>query len=115
MNTEKQFRSWVASRTWVYAKSMPQWPHQYSAINRKRDDPDTILRFEHAVTFVRSHGIKRVFLPTKGRHIYYDLDGLTYWTLWGLPWTILMNRTIINPDWPHHRLVRPRKPEGTGT
>ena len=50
----QQFQAWVESRVWVFAKTMPEHRHFYTAINRKRDDAETIARFEDAVIFVNS-------------------------------------------------------------
>lgn len=111
MNNEFQFRAWVESCTWTYAKTMPQWPHEYTSINRKRDDPDTVLRFEYAVAFIRENGVKRRFTPTNSRFVYFDFDGLSYWTMgWPVYMTIVINRGHYDPAL--HVPVKPRKPKG---
>jgi hypothetical protein len=55
MQSEDDFRKFIESRQWVFAKTMPQWPHEYTL--RKFQDPkDEQAQFEHAVAFIRAHG-----------------------------------------------------------
>lgn len=95
---KQQFGAWVKNRVWVFAKTMPEHPHFYTAIDRKRDDSDTIARFEEAVIFVRTYGVRRKFTPTNSRFVYFDHEGLSYWTLgWPPHMTIIMNRAPFDP------------------
>ena len=110
MNHSQQFDAWVESRVWVFAKTMPEHPHFYTSINRKRDGPEVVALFEQAVVFVRTNGTKRRFIPTGSRFLYYDhSDGLSYWTLgWPVDRTIVMNRAPYDPVL--HAPVKPRRP-----
>lgn len=83
-------RLFIASNTWTFAKTMPQWPHWY-VVRQKCSDEAEFLR---AVEFIREHGQARKF----GKHtfIYLDVDDFTYWTL-GAPVgaTTIINRARI--------------------
>src|SRR5665811_745735 len=95
--TEAEFKHFVRDRQWRYAKSMPQWPHEYTV--RKFEDPaENQALFEAAVLYIRAHGEKRVFAPTRKSSVYLDLDGRQYWTM-GAPAgeTIIINRAWL--DW----------------
>jgi hypothetical protein len=79
MDTLEDFRGFVGKRNWRYAKTMPQWPHEYTV--RRFDDPqeDQAL-FEKAVFFIRAHGELRTFEPTGKSSVYFNIDGRQYWT-----------------------------------
>ena len=103
MDTIEAFRRFVGKRNWRYAKTMPQWPHEYTV--RQFDDPqeDQAL-FERSVIFIRAHGERRKFEPTGKSSVYLDIDGRQYWTM-GAPVeeTIIINRAWL--DW-QERLAR---------
>jgi hypothetical protein len=70
---------------WTFAKTMPEWPHEY--IVRDRVDGEL---FERLVTHIRDHGYEgRFYAKTI---TYYDEAGLVYWTM-GAP---LSETTIVN-------------------
>jgi hypothetical protein len=70
MDTIGDFRRFVSKRNWRYARTMPQWPHEYTV--RRFDDPqDEQVLFEAAVRFIRSQGEQRFFVPT-GRSSTYS-------------------------------------------
>jgi hypothetical protein len=75
----------VSSERWTYAKTMPDWPHEY--LVRERVDRSL---FERMVAHIRSNGYEGAFYQSK--IVYYEEDGLVYWTM-GAP---LMETTIIN-------------------
>ena len=103
MDTIEGFRRFVGKRNWRYAKTMPQWPHEYTV--RRFDDPqDEQAWFEAAVNFIRRRGEARIFAPTGRTSIYLDVDGRQYWTM-GAPVeeTIIINRAWL--DW-KERLTR---------
>jgi hypothetical protein len=84
-------RVYIAGARWQFAKTMPQWPHEYTL--RRQHNPAT---FEAAVRFIREHGYRARW----GRAIrtYVNLDGKRYWTM-GAPveQTILINRADLDP------------------
>jgi len=92
MNEEKpvelsnDLRNFIASVLWTYAKTMPDWPHEY--IVRERVDEEMFIRL---VEHIRNHGYEGKFFS---RPItYFDHDGMTYWTM-GAPLdeTMIVNR-----------------------
>jgi len=85
-----RLRSFVRAAPWRFAKTMAQWPHEYTVRGGtpRRD-------FEHFVRAIREQGYQARF---KGRlHTYLDLDGYKYWTM-GAPVesTQIINRTELD-------------------
>ena len=78
-------RAFVDRETWTFAKTMPEWPHEY--IVRERVDEESFVRL---VEHIRGHGYEGHFYAKV--ITYYDEDGLVYWTM-GAP---LEETTIIN-------------------
>lgn len=93
----EELRRFIDEETWTYAKTMPQWPHEY--LVRSRVDNQL---FEQLVTHIRSNGYEGRFYSKP--IVYYEEDGLVYWTM-GAP---LAETTIINrckqEDTYEHRL-----------
>ena len=78
-------RAFVDTAEWTFAKTMPEWPHEY--IVRDRVDEEL---FERLVAHIRDHGYEGRFYE---RIItYYEEAGLVYWTM-GAP---LHETTIVN-------------------
>ena len=78
-------RAFVEDQHWTFAKTMPQWPHEY--IVRDCVDPEL---FERLVLHIRTQGHDGRFY---GRTLtYYEEDALTYWTM-GAP---VAETTIVN-------------------
>jgi len=75
---------------WIYAKTMPQWPHHYTLKKTWADQ----AKFEAAVQFIRDFGYREKF----GRSWYtrLDINGDKFWSM-GAPIadTILVNRASI--------------------
>jgi hypothetical protein len=81
----EDLRSFVNDELWTYAKTMPEWPHEY--LVRGRVDRQL---FDALVIHIRSQGYEGRFY---GKRItYYEEDGRVYWTM-GAP---LAETTIIN-------------------
>jgi hypothetical protein len=81
-----RIRSFIEKHNWISAKTMPQWPHEYTL--RKNANEEEFLWF---VFFIRERGYAESFGGQK--HIYLDVDGWKYWTM-GSPLddTVLINR-----------------------
>jgi hypothetical protein len=81
-----RIRSFIEKHNWIFAKTMPQWPHEYTL--RKNANEEEFLWF---VVFIRERGSAESFGGQK--HIYLDVDEWKYWTM-GSPLddTILINR-----------------------
>ena len=76
-------RKFIDSFKWTFAKTMPEWPHEY--IVRENVDDDSFVQL---VLFIRANGYTGKFY--KKDITYFDDDGLVYWTM-GSP----INETII--------------------
>ena len=85
MSFPEDLRTFVDGQAWTFAKTMPEWPHEYIV----RDRVDETL-FEDLVRHIRAQGREGKFYA---RVItYYEEAGLTYWTM-GAP---LHETTIVN-------------------
>ena len=80
-----ELSDFVNAVTWTYAKTMPEWPHEY--IVRKQVDDEL---FEQLVHHIRANGYEGNFY--KETHIFFDEGGKTYWTMGAS----LEETTIIN-------------------
>jgi len=81
----ENLREFVASSKWTFAKTMPEWPHEYLV----RDRVDRVL-FEALARHIRQHGFEERFYQRI--LTYFAEDGLLYWTM-GEP---IEDTTIIN-------------------
>jgi hypothetical protein len=75
----------ITTEKWTYAKTMPEWPHEY--IVRERVDEKL---FVEMVLHIRQNGYAGKFYSKT--IIYFDQGGFTYWTM-GAP---IEETTIIN-------------------
>lgn len=78
-------RKFIESSQWTFAKTMPEWPHEYLV----RDRVDSVL-FEALVRHIRQYGFEGRFYQRV--LTYFTEDGLLYWTM-GEP---IEQTTIIN-------------------
>jgi hypothetical protein len=78
-------REFIKSSQWTFAKTMPEWPHEYIV----RERVDKVL-FEALVRHIRQYGFEGRFYQRT--LIYFAEDGLLYWTM-GEP---IEETTIIN-------------------
>jgi hypothetical protein len=78
-------REFIDAEKWTFAKTMPDWPHEY--LVRDRVDKDLFVAM---VQHIRAHGYEGRFY--KRKITYFDEDGMTYWTM-GSP---IEETTIIN-------------------
>jgi hypothetical protein len=78
-------REFIDSCQWTFAKTMPEWPHEY--IVRQREDENLFVQM---VRHIRANGYKGKFY--RKRITYYEDRGLVYWTM-GAP---IVETTIIN-------------------
>ena len=85
MSFPTELLAFVNEQKWVFAKTMPEWPHEY--IVRARVDEEF---FERLVLHIRTHGYKGKFY--RKTITYYDEGGMVYRTM-GAP---LAETTIIN-------------------
>ena len=80
-----ELRKFIDTIQWTFAKTMPEWPHEY--IVRNRVDS---VRFNTLVRHIRQHGFEGHFYQRV--LTYFAEDGLLYWTM-GAP---IEETTIIN-------------------
>ncbi|HZL79374.1 MAG TPA: hypothetical protein VFC17_11030 [Candidatus Limnocylindrales bacterium] len=80
-----ELQNFVKEAKWTFAKTMPQWPHEYIV----RDQVDESL-FEQLVRHIRANGNAGAFYQET--YIYFEEDGMLYWTM-GAP---INETTIIN-------------------
>jgi hypothetical protein len=78
-------RDFVDTAEWTFAKTMPEWPHEYLV----RDRVDRVL-FAALARHIRQYGIEQHFYQRV--LTYFAEDGLLYWTM-GAP---IEETTIIN-------------------
>ena len=81
----RALRDFVDTAKWTFAKTMPEWPHEYIV----RERVDRVL-FEALVRHIRQHGFRGRFYQRI--LTYFAEDGLLYWTM-GAP---IEETTIIN-------------------
>ena len=82
-------RNFVEAENWTYAKTMPEWPHEY--LVRDRVDEDLFVAL---VTHIRISGYAGRFYNRP--MTYFAENGLVYWTM-GAPIdeTVIINRCRV--------------------
>jgi hypothetical protein len=81
----EDLRNFAREAKWTFAKTMPQWPHEY--ILRDRVDEELFDRF---VRHVRANGHEEAFYTET--YIYFEEAEMLYWTMDAL----ISETTIIN-------------------
>jgi hypothetical protein len=81
----ENLRNFVREAKWTFAKTMPEWPHEY--IVRERVDEKL---FEQLARHIRTNGTGGPFYQET--YIYFEEDQMLYWTM-GAP---INETTIIN-------------------
>ena len=89
-----QARMYIAGVRWQFAKTMPQWPHEYTVRQWRPDLEPAFLAF---AALIRSDGMVRPWprdaATPRYRHLYLDVDGSEYWTMGApIPQTTVINR-----------------------
>ena len=88
---ENIVRDYINRCEWTFAKTMPQWPHEY-IVRSKCQLSDK--EFEYFVWSQRTLGISKDWGPY--RHQYLYIDDYKYWTMGcAIEDTIIINRTKI--------------------
>jgi hypothetical protein len=80
-----ELRAFVEAERWTFARTMPDWPHEY--IVRERVDGEL---FRRLVLHIRAQGYEGRFYTRP--LTYFEEAGLVYWTM-GAP---LHDTTIVN-------------------
>jgi hypothetical protein len=97
--TADDARAYIASVRWQFAKTMPQWPHEYTV---RAWRPDLEQQFVQFVVLIRRDGVVKAWPPDAAEpryhHAYLELDGWEYWTMDSpIPETTLINRALPKP------------------
>jgi len=82
----------VQSSRWIFAKTMPQNPHEYTL----RESAASQAAFDAFIVQIRAHGVEIVFAGS--RYTCLDFAGYRFWTM-GAPLdkTILINGRRLTP------------------
>jgi hypothetical protein len=103
--TTADARSYIDEVRWQFAKTMPQWPHEYTVREWRPDlDPEFLMFVE----LIRSEGIVKPWprdaATPRYHHTYLQLEGWEYWTMEdSIPETTLINRALIEHPVDHRR------------
>lgn len=87
-------RTYIATVRWQFARTMPQWPHEYTVL---RWQPELDEAFYAFVELIRNDGTVKPWprdaAVPRYRHSYLEIDGWEYWTMGDpIPETVLINR-----------------------
>ena len=90
-------RAHIAKVRWQFAKTMPQWPHEYTV---RAWRPDLEQEFFEFVALIRRDGVVKPWprdaATPRYRHTYFELDGWEYWTMGEpIPETTVINRALL--------------------
>jgi hypothetical protein len=85
---------YIARVRWQYAKTMPQWPHEYTVRHWR---PDLDSDFAAFAAHIRRNGVvkpwPREASTPRYRHTYLEMDVWEYWTMGEpIPETTVINR-----------------------
>lgn len=109
MNFPELILKFIDSAQWTYAKTMPEWTHEYIV---RKNVPDDI--FVGIVTHIRKFGYVGKFYNTD--ITYFEEAGMVYWTM-GAPIneTIIINRARVEDTY-EYRLANGTlpKPKSSG-
>ncbi len=87
-------RAYIAQVRWQFAKTMPQWPHEYTVREWR---PDLNREFAAFVDLIRTEGIAKPWprdsATPRYHHPYLEVDGWEYWSMGApIPETTVINR-----------------------
>ena len=93
-------RAYIAKVEWRFARTMPQWPHEYTVLRWSREFERDFLAF---VALIRVAGTVKPWPygsnEPRYHHTYLQVDAWEYWTMGEpVPETTLINRALIAPQ-----------------
>lgn len=93
-------RTYIATVRWQFARTMPQWPHEYTV---REWQPDLEQHFFEFVALIRTEGVIKPWpadaTTPRYHHAYLEIDGWDYWSMGApIPETTVINRALITPD-----------------
>jgi len=75
-------RAYIATVRWNFAKTMPDWPHEYTV---KDWQPELSFAFEAFCRLIKAEGFVAPWPPASARPIYRNhylvIDGWKYWAM----------------------------------
>ena len=95
--TVEDARAYIADVRWQFARTMPQWPHEYTVREWRPDREQDFLEF---VALIRRDGTVKPWprdAPSpRYRLAYLTVDRWEYWTM-GAPVaeTTVINRAVV--------------------
>ena len=98
--TTDDARAYIAEVRWQFAKTMPQWPHEYTVREWR---PDLEREFFEFVVLIRRDGIVKPWprdaATPRYRLTYLELDGWEYWSMGApVPETTVINRALVTQE-----------------
>lgn len=76
--------AYITQVRWTFAKTMPQWPHEYTV---REWQPDLQTDFFAFAELIQRDGLLKPWPPEPAvpvyRHAYWELDGWEYWIMGG--------------------------------
>ena len=90
-------RAYIAKVRWQFAKTMPQWPHEYTVLQWRQDlEPE----FRAFVALIRGDGVVKPWPRDSSSprydHTYLELGEWEYWTMdERIDETILVTRALL--------------------
>jgi hypothetical protein len=99
--TIEDARSYICEVRWRFAKTMPQWPHEYTVREWR---PELDERFAAFATLIRAEGVVKPWPADspnpRYHHPYLAIDGWDHWTMgYPIEETTVINRTLLSA-WP---------------
>jgi hypothetical protein len=98
--TTADARTYIAEVRWQFAKTMPQWPHEYTVLKWR---PDLEREFLGFVELIRRGGVVKPWprdaASPRYRLTYLELDGWEYWSMGEpVPETTVINRARLTQE-----------------
>lgn len=91
METVDEARIYISKVHWQFAKTMPQWPHEYTVRHWR---PDLAAEFDAFADMIRREGTVKPWPPDssrpKYRHAYLEIDAWQYWVM-----DPVINRAVV--------------------
>jgi hypothetical protein len=95
--TTDDARRYIAEVRWQFAKTMPQWPHEYTVREWR---PELEQQFVDLALLTRDQGIVKPWpadsTTPRYHHSYLEIDGWDYWIMDGpIAETGVINRALL--------------------
>lgn len=96
--------AYIAAVRWQIAKTMPDWPHEYTV---KSWEPELAAKFEGFCRYIETHGTVEPWPPPPAQPIYHNrylvVGGHKYWAMGPQGYSdAVHHKTVINRQSCHH-------------